>query len=488
MLANDRATTRIARLVGDSLVDHGEDLAFVPRLAEGWDVSEDGTRITFHLREGVLWHDGKPFTSSDVLFTFGLATDPEIGAGVFNAYFGQVSSVEAPDERTVVVTYRAPFSPALQGWESLLILPRHRFEPGADVRDHPFGRAPIGTGPYRFVEWRQGQQIVLEANPGYWRGRPHLDRLIFRIVPDLRTAFGALIAGELDMARVPAGEQLPDGRWRTVRSPSLRVSFIAWQGNGSNPFFGDPRVRRAMTLALDRQGFLETVLDGQGVPATSTFVPGTWAHDDDLAPLPLDPGASARLLDEAGWRREGPDGLRVRDGIPFRFTLNVLQRNRDGERMALLLEDALRRLGVAMTIERLDWPVFLERLHARDFEAQLSTWSLDVDPDPYDFWHSSQIPEGMNYTGYADPEVDAWCEAGRRTFDRGERARLYRKVQERLHRDQPFTFLYHPGYELGLSSRLEDLRISPAGVWDWYPAALDWWVPRDRQRYGGGVP
>lgn len=428
-----------------------------------------------------------------MLFSYRYATDPRNGAARFAAYFSEVESVTAPDPLTVRVAYRQPFAPALGGWEALLLLPAHRYTAAAGGSD-PQERAPIGTGPYRLARWAQGEELRLEANPGYWRGRPHLDRIVFRIVPDARTAYGALQAGELDLATLPAGDppplasSSPDGRVRYERFSTLAVSFIAWNGDGSNPFFADPRVRRAMTLSLDRRAFLASVLHGLGRIATSTFSPGTWAFDETIAPLPHDPAEAARLLDEAGWRDSDGDGVRDRGGRRFEFTLLVFQGNVAAGRIAQVLQDALRGQGVRVEIASLDWPAFLRELRGRTFQAQISNLTLDVDPDPFDTWHSSQIGSGNNFTGYADAEVDRWCEEGRRTFDPAERAALYRRVQQRLHRDQPMTFLFHPEWVVGVDSRLRGFRVGPSGPWRWFPGALDWWVPLDRQRRSAAAP
>jgi peptide/nickel transport system substrate-binding protein len=238
-----------------------------------------------------------------------------------------------------------------------------------------------------------------------------------------------------------------------------------------------------MTLALDRDGFRSSVLHGLGRPATSTFVPGTWAFDSTLVPLPYDPARSAELLDEAGWRDTNGDGVRDRGGRRFEFTLTVYQGNPIAGQVAQVLQEALAKEGVRARIETLDWPAFVGKLRSRRYEAQISTWTLDVDPDPYDNWHSSQIATGNNVTAYADPEVDRYCEAGRATFDLGERAAAYREVQARLHRDQPMTFLFHPEWIVGVDARLRGFRVPLSGPWRWFPGPLDWWLAAD-----GGPP
>jgi peptide/nickel transport system substrate-binding protein len=481
--AADRPTAQVGRLVADSLVALDLDLTFRPRLASRWEFSDDHKVLTLYLREDVRWHDGTPLTADDVTFTYELAMDPATGAGRYASLFAQVRSVKALDPLTVQVTHSEPAVTALQGWEALLILPRHRGESAGTER------RVLGTGPFRLEEWKTGRELTLVAHDDYWGGRPHLDRIVFRIIPDAHTRFEALRTGEIDLTSVapadwPIARSLPsDGPLHFLRFQYRKVYFIAWNGDGSNPFFADPRVRRAMTHALDRQGFVDTVLHGLGRVATSTFVPGTWAHHAGSQPLPYDREESARLLQQAGWSDGDGDGIRDRDGQAFRFTLHVYSQDANAQRLAELLQDSLRRLGIAMEIRRLELAAFLQHLRGRDFQAQMSAWTLDADPDPFDFWHSSQTPSGANYAGYADAEMDRLCEEGRREFDPGRRAALYAEVQELLQRDQPFTFLYHPLRIVGHHQRLRGIRAAPLGIWRWHPSTLEWWVPTALQRF-----
>jgi len=481
--AGDRPTAQLGRLLTGSLVALDRNLDYRPRLAESWEFSQHHRVLTFHLRRDVRWHDGAPFTADDVLYTYELAVDPTTGAGRYASFFSGVESVQAVDAHTLQVTYREPNVVALQGWEALLMLPKHRGD------EDTAARTVVGTGPFRLLEWKTGQELTLVANEDYWGGRPHLQRIVFRIIPQRHTAFEALRAGEIDLALVqsedwPTAAALPqDGPLSFLRFRRLHLSYIAWNGDGSNPFFQDPRVRRAMTHALDREGFIRTVLNGLAQVATSPIMPETWAHRAGSQPLAYDLDAAARLLDEAGWSDHDGDGVRDRDGVAFHFTLFVYNGLSSPQQLAQLLQASLRQLGVEMEIRTLELAAFLEHLKDRDFQAQVSATALDADPDPFDFWHSSQTPLGSNRAAYVNDEMDALCEEGRSEFDPQRRALLYARVQELLQRDQPFTFLWHPEVIVGYHRRLRGIEPGPLGIWRGYPSTLEWWVPLPLQRF-----
>ena len=474
----------VARFVADTLVDEGEQLETVPRLAERWEFAEEGKVLVFHLRQGVRWHDGAPFTSEDVLFTYRRTIDPASGA--HGDLFQDIVEVTAPDPLTVKVRYREPTVLALDGWK-IPIVPQHLLAAVPPGTKDP-SRAPVGTGPFRFVRWTRGGEIVLQANPAYFLGRPHLDSLVFRIIPSPATQFQSLLTGDTDWSAIPPSEWTttaasPDflRRFRHYEYPSLFVYYVAW--NGKSPLFADARVRQAMTRLLDRPGFLAKAYAGAGLVAASSFHPGQFGYDRRIEPLPYDPAGAAALLDEAGWKRSGRDGQRVKGGRPFRFSLLVFQGSQVQQQIASLFSDALRRQGIVLDIRILDFPALLDRLHRRDFDAAVSGWTLTTNPDPTDFLHSDARFGTANYAGYSNPEMDRLVLEGRHALDPDERRRIYARVQEILAADQPYTFLFFPMIRIGMDSRFEG--ISTAGITSPlkpYPGLLRWFVPRERQK------
>ena len=485
----DQPSRSVTRLVGDSLVDHDREMRLVPRLAASWDWSTDGRVLTFHLRSGARFHDGTPVTSADVVYTYQRVVDPKSRAIGRLDSFLPVERVEAPDPLTVRVTYRAPFAPALEAWE-VPILPLHLYAKDDFLRS-PLNRAPIGSGPFRFASWEPGQRIVLTANDDYWGGRPYLDTFEFDLIPSQETALRALLAGEVDYAALTpvqwdarARETSFGRRFRTIRFVPLFLYYIAWRGDGSNPFFADPVVRRALTLALDRDGYVRSVLRGLGQLASSPFRPGSLGADPDSAVIPFDPAQAAALLDGAGWRRDPRTGLRGRSGIPFRFTLLIYGGGEDHVQFSQVAQEALRRLGIDMEISRLDWPTLWSRLQQGDFEAAISGGSaLGLDPDSvYGALHSSQIEGGQNYAAFRDMSIDRWLEEGRRILDQGRRAEIYRAIEQRIREEQPYTYLFHPVVQAALSRRIANAEPSPLGILDHWPGPARFYVAR------GGPP
>ncbi len=473
----DMACEFVARLVADSLVDHDVHLKIVPRLATAWDLSDGGRTLTFHLRPGVRFHDGAPLTSADVRFTYERVVDPKSRALVRLDPLLPVERLETPDPLTVRVVYRYPYAPALHGWD-LPILPRHLYgtrDPAAARYD----RAPVGSGPFRFVSWEPGRRIVLRANPDYWDGPPYLDELVFQVIPSQETTLQSLLAGEVDYAPLtPTQWEAQEDRasfarrFRPVRYTPLFYYYIAWRCDGSNPFFADARVRRAMTLALDREGYVRSMLRGLGEVASSPFHPAVGGADPALPPLPFDPAGAAALLDEAGWRPDPGTGIRTRGGVPFRFTLLIFAGGEDHLQFSQVAQESLRRLGVEMEIQRLDWPTLLSRLRAGEFQAALSGTVPRVDPDgARDSLHSSQIDGGQNYAAFRDPEVDAWLETARRSLDPQERSRLYHLVDRRVRDRQPYAYLFYPVVQSAVARRFGNVEASPRGILACHPGA-----------------
>ncbi|HUD71265.1 MAG TPA: ABC transporter substrate-binding protein [Dongiaceae bacterium] len=475
MTGADLSSVMVERLVADFLVDQGPDLQLVPSLAASWERSADGKVITFHLRPGVRFHDSAPFTSDDVVFTWQKIVDPASRAvGRVDAFL-PIASVEAVDPLTVRVTYKEAFAPALRGWQ-IPILPAHLYR-GADFATAAANRAPVGTGPFRFVSWDAGRSIVLEANRDYWGGAPGLAQFVFQIVPAADTAFQALLAGEVDYARLPAARQasLMDdaaftGRFRVLRSVPLFFYYIAWRGDGSNPFFADPRTRRALAMAIDREGYVASVLRGLGEMTDSPFAP--------LLPAPRargpahDPAAAAALLDEAGWRLDPKSGLRKRAGRTFRFTLLVFTGGEDHVQFSQVVQENLRGLGIEMRIERLDWQTLWTRLKSGDFEAAFSGFVPGPDPDSvYGLLHSSQIAGGQNYAAWRDPAVDAALDTARHTLDDTARMAIYRSIESRVLEAQPYAFLFAPVVLGAVNGRFEGAIPSPAGFLGHRPGA-----------------
>lgn len=480
---SDRNSQIIASLVSDSLFKYDADLTLTPRLASSWDLSPDKRTLTVVLRDGVKWHDGVPVTARDVVYTIEKVRDPATQARSFAPQFENLESVQALDARTVRAVYTAPYADVLDSW-TLPIIPEHVAGRDPDILTGAFSERPVGCGPFRLARWEHGREIVLEANPDYWDGRPHLDRIVFRILPDERTAFQALLAGDLDWMHVTPDlwrEALSSTRtWRLARFVYYRLDvwYVGWNLDGSNPFFDDPRTRRALVMALDRGRFISRVLGNLARPAVGSYHPDAPWTDRALEPWPHDPVAARRLLDEAGWRDADGDGIREQRGIPFAFTLLISASTQEiTDRMAAWIQQSLAAVGVKMDIEKLEWRAFQERRREHRFQAAMASLFFTPAPDQYELYHSMARSNGLNYGGVADPEIDRLLEEGRRTFDPSTRRQIYDRLQARLHELEPVSCLFYFAAPILYDARLEGIQRSPLGPWNIVPGPRQWrWI------------
>jgi len=483
-IASDSASSSVTGLVYNGLLKIDKNLELAPSLAESWEVSDDGLTITFHLRKGVRWHDNVPFSVEDVMFTYNFVIDPNTPTP-YAGDFQQVTKAEILGPYTFRVHYDQPFARSLYSWVGD-ILPQHLLE-GQDVRGSPLARHPIGTGPFKFLNWETGSRIELAANDDYFEGRPYLDRILYRIIPDLATMFLELQAGNVDsMGLTPIQydrqTDKPEfkARFNKYRYPSSGYTYLGY--NLRLPLFADRRVRQALSHAIDTSEIIEGVLLGYGRPATGPFKPDTWAYDPGLKPYPFDPERAKDLLAQAGWEDHDGDGSLDKDGQPLEITILTNQGNSSRLKTAVIIQYRLGQIGIKVKVRAVEWAALLkEFIDKQRFEALVMGWSLPADPDPYAVWHSSKtFAGGLNFVGYENPEVDELLEAARRTFDQEMRQKAYFRFQEILRTDQPYTFLYVPDALPVVANRFYGIEPAPAGIGH---NMIRWYVPQELQKY-----
>jgi peptide/nickel transport system substrate-binding protein len=339
------------------------------------------------------------------------------------------------------------------------------------------------------VRYRPEQEIVLEANDDYWDGRPAIDRLMMKMYPDQRTAYQALLTGDLDIMA------LSSSLWAEARNATeashlegfiyslLSVWTVFWNQDGSNPFFTDPRVRRAMVFALDREAFIASVVHGLARPGATTYHPDTVWHDPTIRPLPYDPVEAARLLAEAGWRDSDGDGRLDKNGRTFKFTLMIPASTQQlNDQIAVWQQQSWAELGIAAEIEKLEWQAFRERRNARQFHAASFSLTFTPNPDHFELYHSSAREDGYNFSGMANAEIDRLLEEGRRTFDFAERLRIYHQLQRLLQAEEPITCLFYFSSPVLHNKRLLGVTPSPLDYWRTTEGARVWRWAGDRQR------
>jgi len=485
MLASDSASHSVSGLIYNGLVKYDTDLSVIGDLAESWDISKDGLVITFHLRKGVKWTDGVEFTAEDVMFGFKTITD-EKTPSAYKEDFLQVKKAEVMDRYTFRVTYGKPFAPALTSWQSLVVLPRHLLE-GRDITKSEMTRNPVGLGPYKLVKWVSGQELVLEANKDYFEGRPYIDRYIYKVIPDPATMFLVLKTGEVDMMGLTPIQYTKQTdtaffkrNFQKYRYPAFSYTHLAF--NQKHPWFSDKRVRQAMAYAIDKNEVVDVVLFGLGSPATGPYVPNTWPYNPNVKKYDYNPEKAKELLKEAGWQDTDGDGILDRDGKPFRFTILTNAGNNLRKNTATIIQSRLEQIGVKVMIRTVEWSTFVNQfIDKKRFEAVLLGWSIGLDADQYDIWHSSKTKEKeLNFISYSNPEVDELLEKGRRTFDIDERKKAYFRIQEILAEESPYLFLYVPAATPIVHARIKGIKPTPIGISYNLPK---WYVPKNQQRH-----
>jgi len=437
---------------------------FAPSLAESYEFSADRSTLTFYLRHDAVWSDGEPITAEDVRFTWEAQTSPDVA---WDWAFGKaaITDVEVVDPYTVRFHFSALSSSQLMDANEGRILPKHVWGqlPFREWRENAnwFLDHLVTSGPYTLGRWDRQIQMELVASPRYMDpGLPVTPRILFRVVPDQPQLLAQLLAGTLDMVRNVEASDAPrievNPQTRLITFPSRQYTFIAW--NTLRPQFADPRVRRALAMATDRQAIVDVIWGGYARIASSPIISGVWAHNDDVQPWPYDPQAASQLLTEAGWVDSDGDGIRDRDGVAFSFELVTITGNRGREDAALLIQDNLRAVGVEVVQRRLELDTLLGLAMGHEFDALISSFEISTDLDLEYAFHTRAITNGHNWTSYTDPEVDRLIdEVNHETDPAMTKDKLYR-IQEILHRDQPFLFLWEPIRIVGVSSRLENVR------------------------------
>jgi peptide/nickel transport system substrate-binding protein len=473
----EEESARVVAMMFRPLIGVDQELKLVPGLAKSWSVSEDGLVYEFHLDPEATWEDGKPVTSDDVRFTLDRIHDPKANAANWSWGFEDLAGIETPDAATVRVRFQKPYSERILAF----VVPIVSASAYARAKPGDVDRRPVGSGPYRLASWDSNRTIRLTRRPDAPANKYNFEEVVFRIIPDDSTRFQAGGRGDLDEFKInrdqrKATDGMPDflARVRVLKVQQPIEAVLIW--NVKHPFLSDVRVRRALAHAWPREEAARQLYVPDGAALVSgPYPPGVAANAPDVAPPRYDPAESARLLDEAGWKA-GPDGVRRKGGRKAKIEVLFRAQARVEINLAEILRSAYEKIGVELVPVPLDMAVYAQRGQDGEFDAYM-TGRLFVPPnfDPFPYWDSSQwSPAGQNMGFYKNPEADRLMKAARLELDEARRIELYRQIHRILAADQPADFLWGADQYWGVSKRIDDVMLSPLGLFHFDPGALGW--------------
>ncbi len=479
--------TRLTPIIGKHYVDHfsHEPYISIPsevsleiqsqlkaQYPELLPVTEHNPQIVFDLRKGVTFHDGHEFDAGDVKFTYEAIMDPK-NLSPRTSDFEPIKVVEIVDSHTVKVTYKRLYSPAINAW-MMHILPEHLLNQQAmnlemmerelsteakknfGMRDSEFNRHPIGAGRFQFVEWQGDEFIHLQRFDEYWEGPAQYREYYMRIIPDLLTQEMEFLAGAVDYygAQPHQVARYKDNpAYQSFSSLGFGFTYIGY--NNRKPLFADAKIRQALGMAINIDDFLKYLLYGEGERITGPYPQNTEWYDHSITPLPYDPDAALALFEEMGWQRNA-DGWLEKEGKIFEFNLITNSGNPIRKNVMTIAQNAWKNIGVKCNTQYFEWAIFLKDfVNTGEFDAVVLGWSMNIDPDLYQIWHSSQAgPQQLNFVGYHNPRADDLIVRIRQEYNRARQRELAHQLHALIAEDQPYTFLYSP-----LSTRVLDKKI-----------------------------
>jgi len=436
-LTKNTSGFRIRELAFNGLVAINPDFTPVPDLAEKWDNPDDKTWV-FHLRPSVKFHDGSDLTANDVKFTYESVLDQAFNSPS-RAFYLSVDKVEATDKSTVTFTLKAPFAPFLS-YMDLAIVPQAAVQKlGAD-----FGTRPIGSGPFKVDRWTTGDTIELSANDNFYGGRPNLDRVRLKVVPDNSARVVALESGDLEFVQSPVSPQdvarvQSGGKLKVDRTPAAGYTYINL--NTADPILADKKVRQALSHLVNKQQIIDTIYKGIGRPANGPIVPGMWAYPADVPSLDYNPETARALLDEAGWK-VGADGTRSKDGQKLSLTVRTHSEDPDRKQVIQVLQSEFQKVGIDATTNAVEFPAFFQDVQDGKYQVGVIGW-----------------------LNLSDPDVDKLLTDARATLDQARAKTLYADAIKQIVDDAPYIFLQYQEYIAMYSPKLQGYQVNPVANW-----------------------
>lgn len=477
--------------IGDSLNAIG-DRGFVPRLADSWTWSPDSMSIAFHLNPRARWHDGQPVRAEDVRFTYKLNTDPALGSTA-STLLANIDSVSVRDSLTPIIWFRHRDQEQFYDAASQMqILPEHVYGklPARSLGSSDVVRHPVGSGRFKLARWSPGASIELVSNRDHYRAPARLDRVIWMIAPDPAAAAARFLSGAADLFEAIRPDMLPaiqrNAELRLVEFPGFRYGYLAFNLRDPNkpasahPLFWNVALRRALTMAVDRRAMVQNVFDTLALPSIGPTVRAMPTADTSIKQIPYDTIAARRTLDSLGWKI-GSDGIRRRNNVPLAFSIMTPSSSKDRVRLAVLLQDAFKKVGAQVQVQSLDVNAFIAKQSGHGFDTALESWSMVAAPDAIrESWggSSAQQKSSNNFTGYSSPQFDSEIDSALTAPTLMAARPLFARAFETIISDAPAVWLYEPKNMLGVQRRIHLATLRPDA---WWAHLADWYVPANEQ-------
>lgn len=462
ILATDSSSSEISGFIFNGLVKYDKDLStIVGDLAESFYFENEKT-LLFKLRSNVKWHDGEKFSANDVLFTYNTLISPKISSP-YSSNFRFVESVEVVDELTLRVRYKEAYFKALETW-MMGILPQHLLQNEQNLMSSSFNTNPIGTGAYKLHQLEYSKNIVLSAFDEYFEGRPKIDEISFHIIADPMTRFLMLKSGSLDIGSIEPMQyerQLDKSffdKFDIYENISQSYTYLGF--NLRIEKFQNPKVREALSLAINREELVKILFFDHAKVCSGPFLPATNAFNEEVKAPKQNIQKAKELLREAGYNESNP------------FTFEIATSNSSDTRpyAAQILQHQLKEAGVVVTLRVMEWQAFLNMVvFPNKFDSVLLGWGLSPTPDPYMFWHSDSDKQGgFNLVGYHNAEMNKMIEDSQSMIDSKELSLVWKKMFKTITDENPYLFLFIPNSITTVSKKIKNVKSSPSGIWHNY--------------------
>ena len=468
-----------------------------PNWVDQYEESPDHTSAVLKLKPNLKWQDGAPLTAEDVVFSWQVICDDRVPCPAVKVGTSDVSECIAIDALTVKYVHKQAVPTAKWNIE-FPIIPKHLYakerEKNPDLKTGDYysnlNRNPVGCGMYKFKEWIANDKIVVERWEDYPGPKPIFKTIVFRLIADQNAQLLGFENGALDSV-ILTGDQFANQTTKSenfkkigykIKAEEWSYGYIGWNMDGSNPFFNDVNVRRAMTHALNITQIIEKVYYNLTSPCLGVFHPESPMFNKDVKPLGYDLEKAKQLLEQAGWIADAQDGWRYKtvkgQKTRFSFTLSIPQGTETSVKIANFFQDDLRKIGVEMKTRTIEWATYMQQIRQHEFEANIAAWGTGTDPDTqWNLWRTEEYKTGRNYGGYSNPRIDELFALGRKEFDPEKRKEIYKEIHKIIYEEQPYTFVAQRPSLYAINKRIHGVQPSPRGIFDFDPGFMAWWTP-----------